>query len=240
MSAPRSQDPPAETTRTAHLSSDSLRAQARDAIRASIVSGDLHAGRTYTVGKFAKHFGVSATPIREAVGDLAAEGLVRALPNRGFAVLELSDGDLHELHEIRELLEVPSIEQLARRSGLVLDGPAASLNEFVECARRQDVPGLLQADREFHLGLLRLTDNGRLVDVVTKLLNQQRMHRLPSDRASKHELELSAVLHSRILAAIENGDSQAARQLMEEHFNYARGRTGPAQDRASAPEADGR
>jgi DNA-binding GntR family transcriptional regulator len=215
-----------ETPQLVPLTNDSLRERARAVIRSSIVAGELRPGVLYTVGYFTERLGVSATPVREALGDLASEGLIRPLPKRGFTIPELSDLDLDELHQIRQLLEVPTVTGLAEAA---LQEPqlaevARSARELVACAAKMDVQGLLSADRRFHLGLLKLVGNRRLVEVGSKLLDQQRMFRLPSDRASADELRESADRHARILDAIRSHDADTTRSLMVDHFVYARGR----------------
>lgn len=218
-------EPRPETPQLVPLTNDSLRERARAVIRSSIVAGELLPGVLYTVGYFTERLGVSATPVREALGDLASEGLIRPLPKRGFTIPELSDLDLDELHEIRQLLEVPTVTSLAETvQESQLAEVARSARELVACAVKMDVQGLLSADRRFHLGLLKLVGNRRLVEVGSKLLDQQRMFRLPSDRASADELRESADRHARILDAIRGHDAEATRSLMVEHFVYARGR----------------
>lgn len=113
-----------------------------------------------------------------------------------------------------------------------------SVRELIVFAAKSDVQGLLSADRRFHLGLVKLSGNRRLVDVTSKLLDQQRMYRLPSDRATSDQLRESAERHSRILEAIRNRDADATRTLMIDHFVYARGgRIGPLEEDGRGPAA---
>ena len=93
----------------------SLREQVRRAIRSDIVTGNVRSGEVHTVGAFAERLGVSATPVREALLDLANERLVEVLPNRGFRVRSLSNHDLDELVELRLIVEVAAIDRLAGR-----------------------------------------------------------------------------------------------------------------------------
>src|ERR671911_3059487 len=83
----------------------SLREQVADALRAAVVSGEMKPGHVYSAPALAAQFGVSATPVREAMLDLAKEGLVEAVRNKGFRVTALSGRDLDELTEIRRLIE---------------------------------------------------------------------------------------------------------------------------------------
>ncbi|MGN6600433.1 MAG: GntR family transcriptional regulator, partial [Actinomycetes bacterium] len=87
----------------------SLRERAADALRAALVAGEMRPGVTYSAPSLAAQFGVSATPVREAMLGLAKEGLVEAVRNKGFRVTELSDRDLDEITELRSLVEVPTV-----------------------------------------------------------------------------------------------------------------------------------
>ncbi|HVA92494.1 MAG TPA: GntR family transcriptional regulator, partial [Chloroflexota bacterium] len=91
------------------LDRSSLRARARKAIRGSIVTGEIADGEIYPVSYFTSRLGVSATPIREALFDLAGEGLVEVVRNRGFRVPQLTEQDLDDLYDVRTLLEVPTM-----------------------------------------------------------------------------------------------------------------------------------
>src|SRR5919112_1678896 len=94
----------------------SLREQVAHALRAALITGEMRSGVVYSAPVLAAQFGVSATPVREAMLDLAKEGLVEAVRNKGFRVTELSDRDLDELTEIRQLIEVPTVARLADSS----------------------------------------------------------------------------------------------------------------------------
>src|SRR5919202_296505 len=96
------------------LEASSLRERAAEAIRNGITTGEIRAGELYSVPTLAARLGVSATPVREAMLDLANEGLVEAVRNRGFRVVELTDADLDEILEVRVMLEVPAAGRLAR------------------------------------------------------------------------------------------------------------------------------
>ncbi|HKT05736.1 MAG TPA: GntR family transcriptional regulator, partial [Rugosimonospora sp.] len=94
----------------------SLREGVAGALRAALVAGELRPGEVYSAPKLARRFGVSATPVREALLHLADEGLLAAVPNKGFRVVEISDRDLDEIAALRQMLEVPAVGELARGS----------------------------------------------------------------------------------------------------------------------------
>src|ERR1700683_2643301 len=89
------------------ISVGSLRDQGGRALEAAMVAGELRPGELYSAPALGERFGVSATPVREAMLDLARDGFVVAERNRGFRVVEMSDSDLDDILQIRLLLEVP-------------------------------------------------------------------------------------------------------------------------------------
>jgi DNA-binding GntR family transcriptional regulator len=208
---------------TGALARSSLRADATDRLRAWIITGELEQGVLYTVGDLAAQLGTSQTPVREALIQLTNEGLVDVVRNRGFRVSEITDRDLDEIVNCRLLLEVPLVAQLA---SIDVSASAPDLwrlvEETVTAAERRNMETFLSADREFHLELLRLSGNGRVLEIVARLRDQTRLYGLRT-LAEQDSLVASAHEHGKILEAIEAGDKDAAGVLMERHIRHARG-----------------
>lgn len=200
------------------LEPSSLREQAAEAIRTGIITGEIRAGELYSVPTLAARLGVSATPVREAMLDLANEGLVEAVRNRGFRVVELTEDDLDEILEVRIMLEVPAAGRLARElTPDVAPRLQALVEQTEERAKAADVEGFLAADRAFHLALVDLVGNRRLVDLVARLRDQTRLYGLPELLASGI-LETAATDHRAILEAIVAGDATEAEERMRIHL----------------------
>ncbi|MFI1955059.1 GntR family transcriptional regulator [Streptomyces xinghaiensis] len=201
----------------------SVRGQILDALRAALVGGDLLPGEVYSAPALAARFGVSPTPVREAMQQLAAEGAVEVVPNRGFRVARRSERDLAELAEVRALLEVPVLLRLARTR------PPASWEELrplaaagVAAAARGDRVGYAEADRAFHHALLALSGNRQLALIGDEL---HRRGQTPAGRtrpAGTAELLAEAAEHNALLDALSAGDTTAVEQLAREHFTAAR------------------
>ncbi|MGH2935271.1 MAG: GntR family transcriptional regulator [Gaiellaceae bacterium] len=201
----------------------SLREQVRRILRTSIVTGELEPGSLYSVGSFAEQLGVSATPVREALGDLAHVGLVEMMRNRGFVVPELTDRDLDEILQLRLFLEVPAIEQV---TGHVPADVIAACRERAAQTRMAAAAGdlvlFLDADRDLHLRLVGVLGNGRLVDVLAQLRDQTRLFGL-RELAAAGRLDASAQEHETLLDAVEAGDRPRARVEIERHLRHTRG-----------------
>jgi len=118
----------------------SFRERITESLRASLIAGDMRPGRVYSAPSLALEFGVSATPVREALLSLAKEGLVEAVRNKGFRVRELSDRELDDFTQIRALIEVPVMRSLAGSvAAEVLESYRGLSQEIVDAAKRGSV-----------------------------------------------------------------------------------------------------
>jgi DNA-binding GntR family transcriptional regulator len=201
----------------------SLRERVAGALRAAVISGQLEPGVVYSAPTLAATFGVSATPVREAMLDLAKEGLVEALRNKGFRVTELSPRDLDELTELRMLIEVPTTARLAGRLDPAAVRELRTLARAIEKgAAADDLIAYLDADREFHLTLLGHAGNRHLVELVAGLRSRARLYGL-GQLAGSGLLTDSAREHTQLVDLLERGDRDGAEALMRQHIRHVRG-----------------
>ena len=210
---------------------DSLREQVTRALEAAIVAGELKPGVIYSAPELAERFGVSATPVREAMLDLVKEGFVQPLRNRGFRVAEMSDEDLDDIAQIRLLIEVPTISEAASKLTPARFEKLAVAAEAIERAAAEgDVLQYLDADRRFHVQLISAIGNPRLTDLVDRLRRQARLFGL-KDLAESGRLMASAREHRALLDKLRLQDIQAAENLMRVHIGHTRGLWAGRQDR---------
>jgi DNA-binding GntR family transcriptional regulator len=200
-----------------------LRQQAVTLLRARILSGELEPDSVYSAIALASDLGVSPTPIREAMLDLANEGLVEVLPNKGYRLTTPTDKDLDEIVELRLLLEVPTLAnviEIASDADLArLDQPVTAC---ISAASARDLTAFLLADREFHLELVAISGNNRLSKLVASLRDQTRL--LGLKQLSDHgELGDAAEEHAHILSAVKARDVTRAEDLMRGHLDHTRG-----------------
>jgi DNA-binding GntR family transcriptional regulator len=205
------------------LRADSLREQVTRALEAAIVAGELEPGFIYSAPALAERFGVSATPVREAMLDLVREGFVEPLRNRGFRVVEMSDEDLDDIAQIRLLLEVPTISQVAPLlTPASFEKLAAAAGAIERAAEDGDILEYLDADRRFHVAVISAIGNARLTDLVDRLRRQARLFGL-KDLARSGRLMASAHEHMMLLDMLRVQDVQAAENLMRAHIGHTRG-----------------
>ncbi len=210
------------TRRNLITATERLRDQVAHALRAALISGELRPGQVYSAPVLAEDFGISATPVREAMLDLAREGLVEPVRNKGFRVTQVTDRDLDQYTEIRTLIEVPMtgrVTRLAARADLEALRPVAE--EIVRAARDHDLIGYLEADRRFHLTLLGLAGNERLVETVGELRKRSRLYGL-TGLDERGELLPSAEEHLELLDLMLAGDADGAEACMTRHLGKIR------------------
>jgi DNA-binding GntR family transcriptional regulator len=200
----------------------SLRDQVRNLLRTKILLGEIAPGEIQSVRTIADACGVSITPAREAVMDLAKDGMVEVVRNRGFRVPILGDEELDVIYETRDILESEAIARVAERIEVTALAEfrtmADAVTDSCRAGRLEDFIGL---DRKFHLALLATLGNHRIVKIAGQLRDEARM--IGMKVADQHLLVKSAEEHVAILDALQARDGDLARRLMREHLRHSRG-----------------
>ncbi|MEU8574183.1 GntR family transcriptional regulator [Streptomyces asoensis] len=203
----------------------SVRGQILDALRTALVGGELLPGEVYSAPVLGERFGVSATPVREAMQQLALEGAVEVVPNRGFRVVVRGARELAELAEVRALIEVPVMLRLARTV------PAerwAELRPLAEASVRAAASGCpasyAEADRVFHRAVLALSGNEQLVGVAEDLHRRSQWPLAAGPvRRPRAALMADAAEHMALLEALASGEPDTAQSLVRRHFTPTAG-----------------
>ena len=202
---------------------ENLRTRVESSLAAAIISGELEQGELVTVPALAAQFAVSATPVREAMLDLEKRGFVESVKNKGFRVTTVSTQDLREIVQMRKWLEAPAMRIVAEHlKGAPLDTYRALADRIVANVEQVDFNGYLAADTAFHLSLLELTGNRRLIDLVSELRKQTRMSGLVGLRNTEM-LHRSAHEHHELLDLLGAGQGAAAEKLMLRHVGHVLG-----------------
>ncbi len=207
----------------AFAAQQSLREQIADSLRAAFISGQMRPGVVYSVPVLAERFGISATPVREAMLDLAKEGLFEPVRNKGFRVTELSDKELDDITHLRSLIEVPTVASLAETADAKSIRALRPLAKaIVDAAAAADVIAFLETDRRFHLELLRLAGNAEIVKVVGDLRARTRLYGLER-LAQQERLAASAAEHLELLDALVAHETSRVEKIMRRHLAHVRG-----------------
>lgn len=198
----------------------SVRGQILDALRTALVAGELRPGEVYSAPVLGERFGVSATPVREAMQQLALEGAVEVVPNRGFRVLERGARELAELAEVRALIEVPVMLRLARTVPAERWSELRPLAEETARAAASGCPAAYaESDRAFHGALLSLAGNEQLVRTAEDLHRRAQWSLAGGPvRHARADLVADAAQHTALLDALIARDLDGVRALVQEHF----------------------
>ncbi|MFC7488884.1 GntR family transcriptional regulator [Knoellia sp. CPCC 206453] len=208
-----------------HQEQSSMRAQVGDALRALLVSGRMRPGSVYSAPKLAAQFGVSATPVREAMLDLVSEGMVEVVRNKGFRVTELSDAELDAMAELRLLIEVPAMGMVAEACEGDLVGEVEALrplaDEIRSAAAEGDLVRYIEADTEFHLRFLALHGNDHIVQVVRYLRSRSRLYGLEQLSGTGLMITLCEEHQEMVQAALDR-DGDRMRDVVATHIGHVR------------------
>ena len=200
----------------------SLRETVLEQLRTAIITGRLPEGELVSAPALGQALGVSATPVREAMMDLAREGLVETLKNKGFRVTTLGDRDLDDLAQIRLLLEPPAMRFVVGQiSEAELPGLQRLADSCLRAAERADLEAYLRNDREFHARVLSFTGNEQLVELASSLRRRTRLYGIGS-LAREGRLVDSAREHHELVELLVAGDAAAAETLLSEHISRSR------------------
>jgi DNA-binding GntR family transcriptional regulator len=195
-----------------------LREQVLEHLREEILSSRLEPGAELNEVALSGSLGVSRGPIREALGRLAAEGLVTLTPRRGAIVTKLTKQEFMDAYQVREALE-----SLATRIAVprLTDEDRAELHrmsaEMRRLAELNDSDAFFEINRRFHEKLVAASGNRRLQAMHEQLLGQMgRLLRKSADL--RGGLGESARAHEAILEAVDAADAERAARLMAEHI----------------------
>jgi len=202
----------------APLDNRTLREQVFDHLREEILSSRLQPGTELSEVALARSLGISRGPLREALGQLTAEGLVTIVPRRGAVVTRLTRQEFIDAYQVREALESLALRLAVPRLSAA---EKAELHAMCEAMEREAAAGnttrFFEINREFHRLFVHASGNRKLEAVHSQLIAQ--MGRLMSKSAElRGGLEQSAAEHRAILAAIDDSDAELAARLLEEHI----------------------
>lgn len=193
----------------------SAAADALTELRARILSGTLPAGTKLHQAGLARELGMSRIPIRDALRQLASEGLVLD-KNRTAVVAPVSLADLSELYELRLALEPRASALATERIG------EADLARMKELLSAMDGAGdnrtWLELHDRFHAALYRASGRPRMIAILDQTRTQTR--RYTGMRLERDLVDLN-LEHRLILGAVERGEAQTVRRLLEAHLSSA-------------------
>ena len=195
-----------------------LYVQVAERLRGSIMDHSLAPGSWIDEQALTAEYGISRTPLREALKVLAAEGLVTMKPRRGAYVTEVSARDLSEVFHLLSLLECDAVGVVALHATDAQLADLAAQHKQLE-ASVSDPDAFFAANERFHMQLLEIADNrwrNQMVADLRKVMKLNRHHSL----FKRGRLEASLKEHRKIMSALKARNAPLAQQLMQQHMAH--------------------
>lgn len=198
-------------------------------LRVEILAERIHPGEKLTELAICEQYGVSRTPVREALRNLESEGLVEMVPNKGAYVIGLSEGEIRDLYALRTHNEMQAVRwAIERRTKDEMEAIEESL-DFMDFytenfyTERGDIKRMRSIDAEFHRRIAVASHNRILIDSLSRI---QDYIRYSSRLLPWQEASLGAILkeHKAVFSAFRSSDPEAGAQAMKRHIenSYSR------------------
>lgn len=187
-------------------------------LRQRIFAHELPPGSWIDEQRLAEEYGISRTPLREALKVLASEGLVTLKPRRGCYVTEISAQDLQDIFPLLALLEGRAVAEAIQQARPADIAELEALHARLEqAAQNRKIERFFETNQEFHRKLQELSGNRWMLTLVQHLRKVMKLSRLLS-LSHEGRLEQSLEEHRRIMAAIRRGNIEEAEIAMRDHL----------------------
>jgi DNA-binding GntR family transcriptional regulator len=200
------------------LQATTLKENVTNLLRQSIIDGTIPSGEELNQAQIAERLGISRGPVREALGQLEQEGLIRSVPYKGVIVTPLNPTYVRELYTLRSALETFALRTAMARGDA--DG-VADLHQIVDAMRtaalRNDGVELARLDLRFHTSIIHMARHSLLERTWTPLMiGVQRC--LHTRHRIYDSLDQVVGTHPELLEAIDRGDAEEASRILHQHI----------------------
>ena len=180
-------------------------------------SGRTDPGERLVEEQLTRRLGISRAPLREALRLLAQQGLVEHIPRRGVRVATLSDDDVRELYEVRDVLERHAVASI--RPGADLSGLETALELMRKATEAGDRLAVADAHRRFHVEVVTLGGNRQLCALYESVLVRLQLYMAVNLRREAEVAEPADGVHrhERLLAAVAQGDATSIMAALSAH-----------------------
>jgi DNA-binding GntR family transcriptional regulator len=198
------------------IQKQSLQKMVCETLRQAILEREIEPGEQINIRKLAEKLAVSTMPVREALRELEAEGMISFQSNKRILASQLSQEDLDDIYDIRIPLEETALLKCLERND------KSGLRRLEELHRQMDKPGVIGGEwfnlnRAFHMKLHEMSGSARLFQILQALWNSTGPYlRLFSDNAKA--VSQANREHAQILESIRRNDSLQAKKIMRNHL----------------------
>lgn len=205
-----------------HIGSRTLHESVYKRLREFILDGEVSPGDRLDERHLSSALGVSRTPIRDAIGRLAAEGLIDYRPHQGNFIKVLTPREFDELYVVRVELECLAVKLATNRvTPEFLDLFEKTVIDSEQAIKEGDLTGFAQADQRMHQTIVQNADNAALSAALERIETLIRLGRHLANRQSE-VLDVTRRQRRALLRAFQETDTDAAVQAMRDHIQTAR------------------
>ena len=205
---------------TAKKNVGTLSGQVREYILTKILNGEFEPGERLIEMKIAHQMQTSQAPVREAIRELEATGLLETLPNRGSRVRKVSNQELFDIYDVRAQLEGYAAEIVCQKKISISNELTEAVERMIEAANRDELMLFSSINHEFHSIIIKNAGNEILLK-TWQTLHIQIQTFLIVDRQEKNLLEM-ANSHYQIIEAFKVFDAPRARNEVINHIHHNR------------------
>lgn len=194
-----------------------------DFLKESIVEMKYPPGHRINIQELKNELGVSQTPIKDALFRLVGEGMVEISSRRGTYVKDITDQDICEAAEARIIIETGAVEIIAQR---ITDEQLLELEQLYKNTLFEtsefDYYEFMKRDSEFHLGIIKLVNNSRVLQMYEQLNSHMQIVRFRAAKYNANPLSWTQQDHLDILKSLKKRDTEKAKEAIRQHCFKAR------------------
>ncbi len=195
-----------------------LRDEVFNTLRDQILKGELKPGDRLMEIHLSKKLGVSRTPVREALKRLEKEGLAVNIPRRGAQVARMTQKDLSDVLEVREVLDDLAITKACRNANTkMIKRLNEAMDVFKSAIKGGDLIEIVSADEAFHQVIYEAADNPRLMSIVEHLREQMYRFRFEYVKEEKN-YDVLVKEHELMIEGLKNKDENSVKETMHTHL----------------------
>ena len=199
-----------------NIKKESLKDKIASVLMQRIIDGELSLGEKIREAHLAKEFGVSQSPVREAITTLVAQGILEHHPNVGTHVKSCTKEETVEIYEVREALEIYAASQSDKGRKADLSLMKRSYDGMLHATQNKDFKSFVTHDQVFHTALLQASNNTLLTDIWTQQYTRSSVQTVISEYGE--ELKDVVLMHLPIIEALESNNQEALIVAIKAHY----------------------
>lgn len=203
------------------LTSETLNEKAYKRLKLAIIQNEILPGTRVFESHIANTFGISRTPVREAINQLINEGLIVNKGKGINVVIDVTAKDVNELYDLRLVLERHTIDYIGSHFSQFDDSQLNKILDRYDENRADYVSVFMQLDEEFHAMLVEMVGNGRMLKIYKDLIEQLKVFRRVQ-AMDRTRVKSAMEVHRRLLSAIKNSEYDKAISTITQHIELGR------------------